>query len=343
VPFRIKPRNSRVIGIDVGRQTVRLMQHAAAGPPITAHASVRGEHRCESDAYRAAALDAVQRGLDAGGFAGRSVVVSLPTAVLRVKSVRLPEMPAHEIAEAIKWESDGTTATADETIRQHVTLGSVRQGDESRQEVLLLSADRRWVEGFVDDLDGLGLELVRIDVAASGVAQALPVTPRPQLILDLGADSTRAMIVEQGSLRFYKEIGPGQIELDRLVADSLRLPLGDAGEARRRATEDPSAARGVQEALRAPVEALGQELSLCVRYFCVSFRGARPEHGLAVGGGATYDTLVSDLATASGIGLEAFDPFAGRPMPHPPDRPWAWAQAAGLANDAAPAAGKEAA
>jgi len=332
----LKQRKTRTIGIDVGRRAVRLVQRGAGAsvPMTTAQSHVRSEHRCDDEGYIAAAVEAVKRGLDSGSFLGRSAVVSLPTAILKIKSVRMPDMPAGELADAVKWESDGSTLPASETIRQHIALGKVRQGDEVRQEVLLLSAGRSWVESFVDGLDRIGLDLNALEITATGMTRSLPAGGGPKLMIDLGADSTRAMIVENGELRFFKIIGPGQIEFDRLVAERLRVPLGDAAEARRQATEDSAAARSVQEAVRGPLEELARELSLCIRYFCVSFRGARPEQGLVVGGGASFPMVVGGLAEASSMALQTYDPFAsdqggGVSL----EQPWTWVPAVGLATD----------
>ncbi|MEO0964996.1 MAG: pilus assembly protein PilM [Planctomycetota bacterium] len=324
---------TRTIGVDIGRRAVRLVQHDGSASTAAAQAPIRGEHRCRDEAFVEAAVDAVKRALDAGTFVGRAAAVALPTSVLKFTSVRMPEMPEAEMAEAIKWESDGSTEPGVETIRQYVKLGQVRQGEEARQEVLMMTADRRWIESFVDGLDGLGLDLDRLDFSGNGLLNVVPVGDEPRLVIDFGADSTRAMIVERGVLRFYKVIGAGQNDFDRLVAERLRVPLGDAAEARRQADGDAAASRGVQEAIRTPTEELARELSLCIRYFGVSFRGARPEQGLAVGGGATFPQLLDELGRASGVTLEALDPFdtAGLDAVSV-EQPWAWSTAVGLAH-----------
>ncbi|MEM0913753.1 MAG: pilus assembly protein PilM [Planctomycetota bacterium] len=335
-------RKTRTIGIDVGRRSVRLVQHG--GSVTTAQASVRGEHRCKDMAYVEAAAEAVQRGLDAGGFTGRAAVVSLPNAVLNFTNLRMPEMPASEMAEAIKWESDGATEPGVETIRQHVTLGQVRQGEEARQEVLMMTAEQSWIEAFVEAFDAMGLDLNRLDTDSTGLSRVVPVDEEPRLVIDFGADSTRAMIVERGVMRFYKVIGVGQLEFDRLVAERLQMPLGDAAEARRRAEQDAAMTRSVHEATRPAIEDLARELSLCIRYFGVSFRGARPEQGLAVGGGAAFGQLIAELGRSGGIAIRPLNPFQTLGLDAQRiEQPWSWSVATGLASDAPAAPAREAA
>ncbi|MEM6334056.1 MAG: pilus assembly protein PilM [Planctomycetota bacterium] len=333
-------KGPRPIGVDVGRSTVRMAQLSAKAPGgvVMSHATVRGTEPCDSEAYLDAAIGAVRRSIGRGTFAGRDVRIALPTELIRFKSVRLPDMPDEEIAEAIKWETDKLPGLEpQDIISQHIPLGRVRQGEETLREVLVMCAPLKWIESFTEAMDRLKLEVRSLEVAPTAAAEAFFRQTEPRLVVDFGGGSTRAMIVERGEVHFFKVLGPGQLEMDQRVAERLRLSIADAAETRLAMATEGAADRRVQEAVRETVAEIGRELSLCIRYYTASFRGERPETGLAIGGGAALQSLLDDVGEAAGITLTPFNPFQALGVEHKEDDcPWRSTVALALASDPKP-------
>src|SRR5205814_9348114 len=92
-------------------------------------------------------------------------------------------------------------------------------------------------------------------------------------------------------------------------AESLRRRLIETGE-----PVDPTVRRdpvrqAVFDATRSPMEELGREISLCLRYYSVTFRGHRPTKLRLVGGEACDPQLQALLSSALVIPVEI-----GRPL-----------------------------
>ena len=366
------------LGLDFGSRSVRLLQlgcgkqewavAAAAEAALPADLPAQGPDR------HTALVELLKGLLAQGGFRGRKVVSCLPSACVQYKSVRLPRMPDEEMRTAVEWEAKErmrpahASANAGELIVQFYDAGEVRQGEEARQEIIVMAAEASAVTEHVAALRAAGLVPLAIDAAPSALARALartgaalpgastdssaPEEEAPaRFILDVGFGVSKVLIVRQGRIVFYKTIEIGGGRFDQTVATKLNLPLADAAHIRsslRR--EEPAAAspplfgsarresveRAVFEALRPLVEELVREVGLCLRYYGVTFRGRRPEQVLLAGGEAGEPSLIkaltqeASLQVAPAQPLVAIDPALLLNQGVPAQSLAAWSVATGL-------------
>ena len=109
-------------------------------------------------------------------------------------------------------------------------------------------------------------------------------------------------------------------------AIALRRHNGD----RRADRQDPEIARSVTRAIRPELDGLLAELSLCIRYHSVTFRG-QPLARLVLSGGEASEEMLESLSKRLAIKCELSDPFRDYPNPVSSSRPGQWDVAAGLA------------
>ena len=332
----------RPIGLDVGEDAVRLLQlsprgaaAAAAQAPLPAGVSPGGE------AYHAAVSKAVGEALREGGFAGSRVISALPASALQCKNLRLPVMPADELASAVRWEAADRFGYAEKKISsQFLVAGEVRQGEEQRQEIILLATKLDFVEAHVASLVENRLRLQAIDVAPAALARlGAPGADAPgvRVVLDVGRGATQVLIVQDGRVLFYKPIEIGVARLEAEAAGALNLSLDQARQRLEASDTDTAGLRAVEPALGE----LGREIGLCLRYYGVTFRGPRPETAALVGRGAA-PWLAGALGAATGLGLETDDALGGIDLSAvrgavPAGTEHRWAVAAGLSLRGGPA------
>jgi len=299
--------------------------------------------------------------LASGSFWGRHVVSSLPATSVTYKNLRVPRMPADELRAAIEWEAtDRLQIDAGKLRLQYYDAGEVRQGEDLREEIILMAISRAEIEAHVDTLVQCHLKPAAIDVVPSALARALdsdiagPRHASGMVIVDVGYSSTKVMITRHGSVAFFKLIDIGGKDIDRTVAEHLKLPVTDVAAMRRQLLQHkPQAAdassdqlfggtprenleQTIAEAMRSIVGDLAREIALCLRYFSVTFRGQRPDVIRLAGGEAHDPQLASILAEAAGIATEAAQPLHivdPATIPDTPDFQGSmcdWAVAAGL-------------
>lgn len=324
------------IGLDLGTHSVRMIQlergrdgaakvAAAAARALPADLPASGPERVK-------ALAAILREmLAAGGFSGAAVVSCLPASAVQYKNLRMPKMPPDELAGAIQWEAaDRLKLNAETAQVQFFDAGEVRQGEEARQEIILLAAQRSVVDQHLEALLQAGLKPLAIDVVPGALARSLGGKPGSDLeakaavVLDVGYVASKVLICQNGRVVFFKLIEIGGRRFDQAVAEALKLQVAEAAVLRRQACEhddasaDPGAAarrealtRGLFDTLRAAAADLAKELSLCLRYYGVTFRGTRPETVLLAGGESNQPLLARVLSEGTGLHVELARPFEG--------------------------------
>lgn len=306
------------IGIDVGTHSVRMMQVSREGDHLAviaaARAALSGEANGFGDAFHQQVAGAIRRMIDAGRFVGNTVVSCLPAPVMHCKNLRLPKMPPDELPEAVRWEANDRLHLGEPAFTQFIDAGVVRQGEEERQEVILLAATNTVIDQHARALIAAGLVPMAIDAIPAALARCVGRhdAERVQVVIDVGYAQSKVLICRGDTVLFYKQIDVGGRTLDRAVAEKLDLPAREAAELRRAAAQrDEQVRRSVDEAVRPRLIDLAREIGLCLRYYSVTFRGQRPDTALLLGGEAHDTSLAQLISEGAAIGVEQGDPLAG--------------------------------
>lgn len=339
------------IGIDVGTHGVRLLQLAAVGDGYRAIAAAAKPlpQGLKSDAaeYRGALAQAIRAALSHGGFHGKQVVSCLPADVLRVKNLRLPTMPEGEMESAVKWEAaERFRIDADKIAVQFMTAGQVRQGDDLREEIIVMASSSHLVDSHIGALTDCGLQPLAIDSVPTALGRifAEPKSDEDNnekapahVVIDAGHTSTKVLIFRGDTVVFYKVIDIGGSQLDQRVAEHLQMPLEEITPMREQLSEsdDSEVGRALLDAMRPMLTELGKEIALCLRYYGVTFRGSRPQTVRMVGGNASQKHIVDVISEHAGIQVNTANPLANIDLSDvsgviPPHHAGAWALAMGL-------------
>jgi type IV pilus assembly protein PilM len=141
------------------------------------------------------------------------------------------------------------------------------------------------------------------------------------VIIDIGARRSQVVIGKGREISFIKPVEIGGQHLHEAVVRKLGITPDEARSLRRRLVE--AAADGTEAAKRDPVrqavydatrsivEDLAREISLCLRYFSVTFRGHRPNRIRLVGGEAIDAQLQEILNASLPLPVEAVSPLQG--------------------------------
>ncbi|MCG3179280.1 MAG: Cell division protein FtsA [Phycisphaerae bacterium] len=278
------------------------------------------------------AVGAIDSLLSSNAFRGRRVVLCLGSDQVMIKNARLPKMPAADMGEAVRWEAaDRFPFDVNAGILRFMVAGEVRQGGELRQEVLMLAASDQCIREQLRLLELAGCQPVGMDAQPMALARAVeafwPISPSEdepvRVLADLGAETCQLLVMRGRQVVFVKTIEIGSAHLTRAVAESVGTSFEDSHALRLRmgngATDgaggDESLAEGskihraVTAAMRPVIERLTQEISLCLRYYSVTFRGNRPGT-VSFAGGASHDQLLMPmLGEALGMTVQIAGPL----------------------------------
>lgn len=319
------------IGVDLGASGVKLMQmHEEGGLLRVTAASRRPFTRPLTDdpeQRRAEIERALRAALEASPFRGEVCVVAPSTSDLLVRAVRMPAMTDEERQKAVRWEaSERFTVPMEDLEVEWIRAGEVAQGHDTRDEVILVASRRGVLACCLDSLLAVGLRPVAVDAPFLASARNLTRSLRRQedqavvqMIIDVGLSGTTVCLTRGREVAFIKPVAIGGRDLNRAVAERLSLDDDAARQLRLERLSDSEQPAGpgdrvnraAYEAVRPLLHELGQEAALCLRYYSVTFRGARPEHVSIIGGEAREPNLASILTEHLKVEARIASPLDG--------------------------------
>jgi len=335
------------IGVDLGAHSVKLLQFSAD------HSRVIDASRWDlapqdvtdsPEARREMLVDALCQARDGHKFRGRDAVLCLGSNELFVQNVRVAKTSDEDLATLVHQEAVNRVPfdVAEAEIR-YLSAADVRQGDIVKREVILLACHRPALEESLSIIEQAGLHPVAVDVEPSAVLRSYAKQFRRDedlqqraMFVHLGASNTVVVIAQGEETLFVKYLGIGGRHLDEAVARRLEMPPAEAAAMRRhngdRRTDqqDPEVARGVSEAIRPVFDSLCRELSLCVRYHSVTFRG-QPLARMVLSGGEATPALAEIVGQRLDLKCEVGNPLRSYHGEEVGGRAGQWDVAAGLA------------
>jgi type IV pilus assembly protein PilM len=323
------------IGVDIGTSSLKMLQFADDGgqPAVVAAAHHHIPWSIEDPAERRAVIErAIAESLRQQPFQGREVVSALGINLFQIKSIRLPKMPADELATAVEFEAkDRFDLGGQEAQIRFVTAGEVRHGNELKQEIIVFAARDGEVQAHLDLLAACKLQPVALDITPCAVARSFIRYLRRaedcqavNVFMDVGWRGTTIVITRGAEVTFLKVIDVGGEHFSNAVAKALNTSMEEAADLRirimrgsggRRSTDAAPVPDDVQaavgDAVRPLVERLSRDVQLCLRYFAVTFRGQRPESLTFVGGEAHEPSLIKIIGAAVDIPCTIGHPLRG--------------------------------
>lgn len=321
------------IGVDIGESGAKLIQlRAGRGrSSVISALRVEGVGDITDDAARMKALAAaIARRLDAAKFSGRRCVVSVRNSLVQVRSMRMPRMPDDETDRALRLDGAERLGFKDEHAEiGWLRAGEIRQGEDTRDEIILVGAPTRSVEIAVDALAGIGLAPIAVEPAFAATARMLGRCFRREadqkhvrLVVDVGRSTCGVSVLRGDRVAFYKQLDWGGKRLDQAASEGIGLDIETVADIRRQRFSgeserdgapalDARVNRAIFDAVRPILGELAHEVTLCMRYYMVTFRGDKPECVLVVGGEAEEPRLTEVIQEAAGIETRVARPLEG--------------------------------
>ncbi len=138
---------------------------------------------------------------------------------------------------------------------------------------------------------------------------------RTIMFLDVGYRYSTVVLGRAGEICFVKQLPFGTSRFAEDMAAKLSIPAADAEALRRRLHAedgvDATTRRLIMDALHTTAEQLAAEISLCLRYYTVTFRGKRVERAIMAGGGVHEEALLSVMKHHLAIETDVAEPLRG--------------------------------
>ena len=349
ISWGLKTRGLRPIGLDIGHNSIKMIQLLVNGDQLSVIAAqkARIDHGINGDGQERSrfVISAIRQMLAEGNFHGRNVVSSLPNDGLEITSLRLAEAQSDEIEQALRKEVvQRFGLDPDEDAMKYVVAGNVHQGDEIKNELILFAAANETIKSHIEMLEQAGLRPVSIDTIPCALFRSFERSLRRQedrehtvVFVDVGNQFTTVVFGRGGEISFVKQIPLGGERFNEEIAAKLGVDISEAemlrkalqmekslsaakpdleeqGPAENEQKLDASTRQAIVDVVSAVAEELTREISLCLRYYTVTFRGKRVRRAFFTGGG-TYEYILLDvLKRQLAVEVEVAQPLKGFDM-----------------------------
>ena len=349
VSWGLKIRGQQPIGLDIGHNSIKMIQLVIDDEQISVIAAdetrIDAGENGDEQSRRSFIISAIKRMLVNGSFLGRNVVSCLPSDKLRITSLRLAEAERYGIEQALRREvAHRFGLDPDKDSMDYMIAGSVRQGDEVKNELILFATDNETIKNHIATLEEAELRPVAIDTIPCALFRSFERSLRRQedrdrtaVFVDVGSFFTTVVFGRGGEISFIKQIQIGGQKFTHEIAAKLGINVGEAEMLQEALRVDPglfslksnmsekapaenwhdidmSTRQVMVDAVSAVAEDLVREISLCLRYYTVTFRGKRVERAIFAGGEAYENILLNVLRRHLTVEIEVAQPLKGFDM-----------------------------
>jgi len=330
---------ARPIGLDIGHSCVRMIQLAVSGDNISVAAAdkVDLDLDCDGDelARRHLVVSAINQMRARGNFRGAAVVSCLPADKVKIASLRVSAAEVAQLEKTLRREAAGRFGLDPETdSMDYIPAGSVRHGDETKDELILFGAEDQAIREHIDMLEQAALRPVAIDTVPCALFRSFERLQRRQedqqqsvVFVDVGDRLTTVVFGRGGEISFVKQIPIGGRKFTGQVAQKLDISLAEARRLREKMRLENNPAplqpqvpgepldagtrQVITDAIGSVAVELAREIALCLRYFTVTFRGKRVERAFLSGGEAHEDILLNVLRRQLAVEIGVAHPLRG--------------------------------
>lgn len=221
---------SDFFGLDIGTSAVRLVELRGGGPvkqlvrygyvPIDIKLSMS-----DSKPDQQKVADIIRDLLVQARVTSKNVVVGIPSQRVFTTIVDIDKLNNDELAKSIKFQADSIIPTqVSESKIDWAMLGDSPK-DPSKMEVLLTSVPNEYVEGKLDMLESIGLNVVSFEPDNLALVRALvaPDAANPQMVVDIGQNSTDIVVTANGAPRLTRSIPTGASAIVKAAVQNLNI------------------------------------------------------------------------------------------------------------------------
>lgn len=163
----------------------------------------------------------------------KDVVIGLPSNKTYTTVIEIAKMTDAELAGTLKYQIDQyIPMSADDSKVDWARLGD-SPNDPKKQEVLLASTAKTYVEGMVDLIDGLGFNVVAAEPDPIAITRSLlpkGMNTDTRMIVDLGDQSTDVIVTVNGMPRLVRTLPIGLRNLVGATVQNLNIKEDQASQ-----------------------------------------------------------------------------------------------------------------
>jgi len=325
------------IGVDFGASSLKVLQIAHGDhPSLIAASCVETPAELLDDPLKRLEfqLDALGGVIKKGKYRGKRLIISAPSGQTWVQHLQVQRAEGANLGQLVSSQLQTQTGyDPSSLVIRHYEVCETQRGASTRTETICIAMRRGLVLRMLQSLRGQKLDVAGIHSEHIALTHALPLMAGESagegatVVLDLGYATSKLVITHGAKPVFAKTIEIAGHTMDQLASQQLGCGLLAARTRRQRAERLIPEREGVEgesaTAVAAPpkakegeldlsdqIEALTDEIAMCVRYHNTLFPEVPAARAVFVGGETRHEGLGRELARALRLSAHVADPMA---------------------------------
>ena len=303
---------SDFFGLDIGTTAVRAVQLRGSGPnktlvkygyvPIDQKLSVS-----DAKADQQKLVQIIKTLLDQANISVKNVAVGLPSNRVFTTVVDMDRLSPSELGKTINFQADALIPTPLSESKLDWALLGDSPKDQGKVEILLSSVANEYIEGRLDALESIGLNVIAFEPDTLALARAMtaPETLLPTMVLDIGNKTTDIIITMNGVPRLTRSIPTGSDAIVKSAMQNLNIDEQQAQQFVFKFGLGKDKLEGqIYNAIIGTVELLVSDVDKSIKFFTTRYANTRIDRIIVTGGASTLAEFPLFLANKFGLNVE---------------------------------------
>ena len=317
---------SDFFGLDIGTTNIRLVQLHGGGKAKTlakyAYTPVDSRiAQSDAKADQQKLIQVIRDLLNEAKITTRNVAVGIPSQKVFTTVVDMERLSPDELGKTIQYQADSMIPTPLKESKLDWALLGDSPADKTKVEVLLTSVTNAFIEGRLDMLESIGLNVIAFEPDTMALARAVVASDAmtPQMVLDIGSKSTDLVIIMNGAPRLTRSIPTGAEAIIKSAMQNLNIDEKQAQQFVFKFGLSKDKLEGqIHQAIIGTIDILMSEIEKSIKFFQARYTQAKLDRIIVTGGASTLPELPLYIANKFGVNVEIGN--AWRNISFPADR-----------------------
>lgn len=299
-------------GLDIGTTAIRLVELRGSGltKTLARYAQVPIDSKIalsESKTDRQRVAQAISQLIAEAGVTTRNVAVGIPSQRVFTTVVDFDRLSSAELAKSIHYQADSLMPNSMSESKLDWALLGDSPADKNKVEVLLSSVTNKFIEGQLDLLESIGLNVIAFEPDNLAVTRAMlpPDVAQPAMVLDIGNKNADLVIAMNGMPRLTRSIPTGSESFIRAAMQGLSIDENQANQFVFKFGLSKDKLEGqVYQAIIGSVDLLVAEIEKSIKFFQDRYSGAKVERIIVTGAASVLPEFPLYMANKFGVNVE---------------------------------------
>lgn len=250
-------------------------------------------------------------------FQERKVVTAVSNMRIVTRYITMPPMPEKELKEAVNWEAKNHIPIYDENMKIDFRL--LRKTDDNRTRLVIAGISKQTASEYLDMLTDARLKPVAIDIYPVSLQRFFggSDSSRPYSIVDLGAVSTKLVIIKEDSVYADSLIAVGIKDIQRNIIDYFGIQGEELASWQEsfslRSLRDKQEHAELFRILAPSLNELTDGINRFIKFFDTQNRNQTVAKLVLTGGGALWKGIGDFIGQETGIPTSTVEPELTNP------------------------------